>query len=196
MIVIHQTNNFLIAGFISLEGVSQYEAAYKYLSIFLMIFVILTNQLWPANIEAYAQGDLKWMKKSMVTVLKIWIVTIFIAAIMVMLSPFVFKLWLQENIQIPVLITAAVAVSICLSTWVNMYNLVLNGTGKIKLQMYAWLFAALINIPASIFFVEVLDFGVIGIVFGTIASLVPVAIVSPIQVMKILTSKEKGIWAK
>lgn len=196
MIVIHQTNNFLIAGFVSLDGVTQYEATYKYLSIFLMLFVILTNQLWPANIEAYKQGDLAWMKKSMWLVFKIWLGTIVIAAAMVASSPIVYKYWLGEKLHIPILISVSVAFSICTTTWVNMFNLVLNGTGRITLQMYAWIFAACVNIPASIFFVKVLDYGVMGIVFGTIASLVPVAIVSPIQVMKILAGKEKGVWAK
>lgn len=196
MLIIHQTNNILIASFVSLEGVPQYEAAYKYLSVFMLLFVILNNQLWPSNIEAYAQGDFEWMKKSMRTVLKIWIGTLLLALIMVILSPFVYDLWLQENMYIPITISVAVAVSICLTTWVNMFNIVLNGTGKIKLQMYAWIFAALINIPASLFYVKVLDFGVVGIVLGTITSLIPLVILSPIQVVKILQKKERGIWAE
>ena len=111
-------------------------------------------------------------------------------------SPFIYKIWLQENLHIPILISVAVAASICLTTWVNMFNLVLNGTGKIRLQMYSWIFAACLNIPASIFFVRVLNLGVVGIVLGTIVSLVPVAISSPIQVLKILSGKETGLWSK
>ena len=196
MLIIHQTNNVLIGSFVSLEGVPQYEAAYKYLSVFMLLFVILNNQLWPSNIEAYAKGEIDWMKKSMKTVVKIWVGTVFLAIIMVLVSPVVYKLWLQENLEIPLGISIVVAVSISLTTWVNMFNIVLNGTSKIRLQMYAWIFAAIINIPISLFFVKVLDFGVIGIVLGTITSLVPLAIISPIQVHKILSRKERGIWAK
>ncbi|MGB5419010.1 lipopolysaccharide biosynthesis protein [Algibacter sp.] len=196
MLIIHQTNNILIASFVSLEGVPQYEAAYKYLSIFMLLFVILNNQLWPSNLEAYAKGELDWMRKSMNTVVKIWIGTIFIALIMVVISPFIYELWLGKNLEIPMAISITVAVSICLTTWVNMFNIVLNGTGKIGLQMYSWLFAALINIPASLFFVKVLDFGVMGIVLGTITSLIPLVILSPIQVYKILEKKDRGIWSK
>lgn len=196
MLIIHQTNNILIAGFISLEGVSQYEAAYKYLSIFMMLFVILNNQLWPSNLEAYVKGELDWMKRSMRVVFQVWTATLLLAALMVFVAPWFYEFWLQENLQIPTAITVTVAVSICLTTFVNMYNLVLNGTGKITLQMIAWVFAALINIPASLFFIKVLDFGVEGIVLGTITSLIPLAIVSPIQVRMILSRKEFGIWAK
>lgn len=196
MLVIHQTNNILIASFVSLEGVPQYEAAYKYLSIFMLLFVILNNQLWPSNIEAYAKGEMEWMKKSIRGVLKIWLVTVVLAVVMVIVSPFVYKFWLNEDLVIPIGISIAVAVSISLTTWVNMFNIVLNGTGRIKLQMYSWVFAACINIPASLFFVKILNFGVVGIVLGTITSLIPLVVISPIQVRKILMKTDKGIWAK
>ncbi|MDO6809965.1 oligosaccharide flippase family protein [Zobellia galactanivorans] len=196
MLIIHQTNNILIASFVSLEGVPQYEAAYKYLSIFMLLFVILNNQLWPSNIEAYAKGEFEWMKKSIRGVVKIWLATVALALVMVLVSPIIYRLWLQDGLTVPMEVSIAVAISICLTTWVNMFNIVLNGTGKIKLQMYAWLFAALINIPASIFFVRVLDLGVVGIVLGTVASLVPLVVISPIQVNKILAKTDKGIWAK
>ena len=196
LLVIHQTNNILIASFVSVAGVPQYEAAYKYLSIFMMLFVIINNQLWPSNTEAYVKGDVIWMRKSLRTVLKIWVGTLALAALMVLISPFIYRLWLQDNLEIPIAISIAVAISVCLVTWINIYSIVLNGTGKVWLQMYAYLFAACINIPASMFYVKVLNLGVVGIVLGTITSLIPLAILAPIQVNKILAKKERGIWAK
>ena len=196
MLVIHQTNNILIASLVSLEGVPQYEAAYKYLSVFMLLFVVLNNQLWPSNIEAYVKGDLKWMKKSIQIVLKVWAATVIMAVIMILVSPMVYKYWLQGNLEIPIGISIAVAISVCLTTWINIFNIVLNGTGKITLQMYIWIFAAGVNIPASVFFVKIMDLGVIGIVLGTIVSLIPLVVISPIQVNKILKKTERGIWAK
>ena len=162
----------------------------------MMLFVILNNQLWPANLEAYIKGEIEWMRKSMHAVFKIWMATLVIAFLMVIVSPFVYNIWLGENLHIPMVISVAVAGSICLTTWVNMFNLILNGTGKITLQMYAWLFAALINIPISLFFVIALEMGVVGIVLGTICSLIPLAVLSPIQATKILNQKDWGIWSK
>ena len=163
----------------------------------MLLFVILNNQLWPSNTEAYAKGDLVWMKNSMRVLVKIWFATLVLATLMVVISPFVYEIWFQKTpLYIPMAISITVAVSICLTTWVNMYNIVLNGTGKIKLQMYTWLFAALINIPISLFFVKVMDLGIVGIVLGTVVSLLPLAIVAPIQVNKILSRKDSGIWAK
>ena len=196
MVIIHQTNNVLIIGFVSAEDVTKYEASYKYLSIFLMLFVILTNQLWGASIEAYKKGDMEWMKSTVNMVIKIWMGTILISIVMILASPIVFKLWLPDTVQIPVTLTIAVALSIAMTNWVNMFNLILNGTGKIRMQMYAWIVASILNIPLSIFFAKTLGFGTIGIVLGTITSIIPLIILSPVQVHKILHLKDKGIWSK
>lgn len=196
MVIIHQTNNILIARFVNLEDVTKYEAAYKYLSIFLMLFLILTNQLWGASIEAYRKKDMEWMKSTIKTVIKIWFGTILLSVIMILLAPYVYQVWLKDRIDIPLLLTIVVAISIALTNWVNMFNLILNGTGKIRLQMYAWILAAVINIPISIFFSENLELGTIGIVLGTVVSMLPLIILSPIQVRKILKLKDKGIWSK
>ncbi len=196
MVIIHQTNNILIARFVSLEGVPQYEAAYKYLSIFLMLFVIMTNQLWGASIEAYRKKDMEWMKKTVNSVIKIWLGTLLLSILMILVSPMVFKLWLQDKIEIPLLLTIVVAISIAMTNWVNMFNLILNGTGKIRLQMYAWIVASILNIPLSIFLARNMELGTIGIVLGTTFSMLPLIILSPIQVRKVLNLRDKGIWAK
>ncbi|MEM9917713.1 MAG: MATE family efflux transporter [Bacteroidota bacterium] len=196
MIIIHQTNNILIARYVSLEDVTAYEAAYKYLSIFLMLFVILSNQYWAACIEAYRKGDLAWMRNTVSSIIKVWLGTLLVCALMILAAPMVFELWLQGKIVIPMGLTFSVAVSISIYNWVNLFNLVLNGTGKVRLQMYAWLGASLLNIPLSIFLATGLGLGTIGIVLGTVVSMIPLAILSPIQVRKILANTDKGIWTK
>lgn len=196
MLVVFVTNNFLIARFVSVEEVPPYEAAYKFLSVFLMIFVILTNQMWSANLEAYRKGELDWMKKSLKGIRKIWFISLGLMALALLISPFFFELWLQGKIEIPILLTFGVAISVAVTNWVHLHNLVLNGAGKIKMQMIGWIVACIINIPISIFYAEFLGFGTIGIVMGTITSLIPMAIFSPIQVRKILNRADNGIWSK
>lgn len=196
ILIIYQSNNFLIARFASLEGVSQYNAVYKLLSIFLMFFVIITNQLWSANLEAYRKGEMDWIKKTLNSLRKVWVATILLSVLMVLISPIFFDIWLQDKLEIPFLLTVAVAVSVGVTNWVNMHNLVINGTGKVKLQMWSWIVASALNIPLSIFFSVTLGLGTNGVVLGTIVSLLPLTIISPIQVRMITHRTEKGIWSK
>ncbi len=195
MVIIYQTNNILIARFASLDAVPQYEAANKYLFIFVTLFNIFTNQLWPANVEAFRKGDFNWMKRNLKKLTRIWLGTVVIGLLMVVVSPFFFQLWLQGKVHVPMLLTLAVALSISTTTWVNLFNMVINGTGKVKLQMFGWLLACLLNIPLSILFARYFEWGAIGVVVGTMASLIPLVILSPIQVRKVLSQKARGIWA-
>jgi len=196
MIIIHQTNNFLIAKFVAIEEVLVYEIAYKYLSIFLLVFVIFTNQLWSASIEAYRKSDMEWMRDTVKNIVKIWFGTILLSIIMIAIAPLVYKFWLNDKVEIPMTVTIIVAISVGITNWVNLFNLIMNGTGKIQLQMYAWIFASIINIPLSIFFATTMELGTVGIVLGTVVSMLPLAILSPIQVRMILKNKTKGIWDK
>lgn len=196
MVIIHQTNNILIARYISPAEVTEYEAAFKYLSIFLLLFVTLTNQYWSASVEAYQKGDLEWMRSTMRQIIWIWVGTIGLSVIMILLAPLFFQLWLQDNIQIAASMTIAVAISINITNWVNMFNLILNGTGKIRLQMYTWVIASTLNVPVSIWLATYCGLGSIGIVLGTVFCLLPLAFLSPMQVYKILNQTDNGIWSK
>lgn len=196
MVVILQTNSILIARYVSLESVVEYQAASKFLSVFLIIFNIMSNQLWAANVEAYRKKDMEWMKKTMNGVTKIWLGSLVFISLLVLVSPIFYKLWLQDKVQISMMVSVIIAISICIRTWVNIFNLVLNGTGKIIIQMYAWIAASIMNIPISIFFATTMGLGLVGIELGTIVSLLPLVFLSPIQVRKILRGTDRGIWAK
>ena len=174
----------------------KYEAAFRYLSVLLMFFMIMTNQLWAAYVEAYTKGDMDWIKKIIKDMVKIWAATVGIAIVMVILSGVVYQIWLGDKLDVGMSLTIYVAASVCITNWVNMYNLVLNGSSKVQLQMFIWIFASIINIPLSIYFATHMGMGTEGIVLGTIISLIPNAILAPMQVKKILNKTDLGLWGK
>jgi Na+-driven multidrug efflux pump len=79
---------------------------------------------------------------------------------------------------------------IVVSTWNKIYAYLLNGIGKIKLQLFTAFIAVIINIPLSILFVKYFYFGAHGVVLATCLNLSLFTIVGPIQAMTILTSKK------
>lgn len=197
MIVIFSTNIFLINAFVGADFIPQYDSAYKYMAVFILFFNIITNQMWSANTEAYRKGDMQWMKDSMKKINLIWVATLFAAAFMILVSPYVYEIWLRGKVTTPsILLTFAIGISVCITTWVNSYNIVINGTGKVRLQMYTWIITAILNIPFCYFFAVVLDLGIIGIILGTIVCMIPLAVLSPIQVYKLLNKTDTGVWSK
>lgn len=202
MLVIYETNTFLIATLLDIELVPVYDFPFKYFSILSMFFMIVTNQLWGAYIEAYEKGDFEWISKIVGNLMKAWMGTVALGMIMILFSDTFYYYWInvwqeQDKVMVfPKSVSVFICISVCFSNFINVFNLVLNGTGKIRLQTIGVIAAAILNIPLSIFFVEVMDMGLNGIILGTIVSLIPNAIFSPIQVRKILAQKDTGIWSK
>ena len=62
----------------------------------------------------------------------------------------------------------------------------LNAISKVKLQLFLYVFGAVINIPLSIFFVNYCNLGSSGVILGTIISILGLSIILPIQTFKIL----------
>ena len=68
----------------------------------------------------------------------------------------------------------------------SIYMYFLNAIGKIKLQLWLYVFGAIINIPLSIFLVKQFNLGSSGVILGTVVSIISLSIVLPIQTYKIL----------
>ncbi|MFK7924899.1 MAG: lipopolysaccharide biosynthesis protein [Bacteroidia bacterium] len=198
LLVINETNYYLILKLIDPEAVTPYATAFKYYSIVVFGFSVAANPLWAAYIEAYEKRDFEWVRRTIKKMLKVWTVALGVMMVMVAVSPWVFELWVGEEIesQIPYSLSILIAMMIMIANWNSVFNLFINGTGKIRLQMWATFGIGLINIPLCILLAKGFDMGTNGVVLGSVISLLLMAILSPIQVSKILNGTDKGIWGK
>jgi O-antigen/teichoic acid export membrane protein len=78
--------------------------------------------------------------------------------------------------------------------WNTINSYVLNGVGKIKLQLYLYIIAVIIFIPLAIFMGK--QTGITGVVYAMCIVLLPGTILHPIQCIKIVNQKATGIWNK
>jgi Na+-driven multidrug efflux pump len=111
-------------------------------------------------------------------------------------SDFVYRIWIGDNIQIPFSLSVAMGIFIIVSNWNNIFAFFVNGIGKIRLQFYFSIFAALINIPLSIFLAKSLNMGITGVITATIICIGFASIWAPIQYKKIISGTAQGIWNK
>jgi len=72
----------------------------------------------------------------------------------------------------------------------------MNGISKIRLQMYSFAIGAIINIPLSILLVKYTSLGVEGVMVATILCIFPNVILAPMQYLRLINKKAKGIWNK
>ncbi len=190
------TDNIIISHVTSPGDVVTYNIARRYLEVTSMGFSIILAPLWSAYTQAYHDKDYVWIKATVKKLVKLWAVLCVGIVIMVLISDFVYKLWIGKEILVPFLLTSLMGVFFALNTWNTIFVYFINGVSKIKLQLVTSLFLTVLNIPLSIFFARTLNMGVSGVIMGTIVCVFAGTILHPIQYYKIINNKARGIWNK
>lgn len=194
MLLIFQLTNIVLSRELGPESVTLYNIAYKYFSIIQMAFNILLSPFWIAYTDAYAKKDFNWMRKVYNRLTSCYYWAIGVGIIMFLVSPLVYKLWLPDYVEIPWELSLFMCLYILILSYSNMLMILINGTGKVFMQMLVYIFCAMMSIPLMIYLCR--NLGIIGIliVLGTVYALQ--SIVARKQIKKILTNKASGIWIK
>lgn len=196
VLVIFSTDNMIITQVLGPEQVTPYNIAFKYFNSITMAFAIIMNPLWSAYTEAYTRNDISWIRNITRKLTRFWLLILLMVIIMTIISGPFYNFWIGNQIKIPFLITLFMGIFILISTWNNVYVYFINGTGKIRLQLYSSIIAAALNIPVSIYFARDLKLGAAGVIIATCICLFPGTILAPLQYFKIINNTAKGIWAK
>jgi O-antigen/teichoic acid export membrane protein len=196
VVVVLSANNIIITQVVGPEAVTSYNVAYRYFGLISMGFVIIANTYWSAFTEAYVKGDIDWIKKTTKYLIGIWIGIAALLVIMLIFSDQFYLMWVGEKVKVPFLLSLASALFVLINVWVSIFTYFINGTGKIKLQLYATVFAALVSVPLAIYLSKYVGLGAAGVVLGSCLAYIPVAILSPIQYSRIINKKDFGIWGK
>ena len=61
-----------------------------------MITNIVIAPMWSATTDAFTKGDYKWIKATYIKLLKLLGVVFVVLALMVVVSPIVYKLWIYR----------------------------------------------------------------------------------------------------
>ncbi|MFD2543281.1 lipopolysaccharide biosynthesis protein [Lacinutrix gracilariae] len=195
-IILFSTDNFIIAKLFTPAEVVPYNIAYKYMSISQMVFAIILAPYWSSVTEAYIKKDFKWVKMAMKNLTKFALVFILLIIVMVLVAPISYKLWIGNSVSIPFTLTMAMALYFILTIIYKPFTYFVNGTGKIRLQMYSIALTALLNIPLSIFIVSNTEYGVTGVIIATIICIIPHTILCPLQYNKLINNRATGLWNK
>ncbi len=193
-VIIFQTTNIVISQVLGPQDVTNFNIAYKYFSIISMIFMIILSPFWSAFTEAYTKQDYKWMNKSTEKLKKIWLLFLPISFVMIILSKTSYKLWVGDSIIISFTTSMLMAIYFLLLIRFNLFIFLINGIGKIKLQLYINILICIIYIPLAIYACKA--FGINGIIGANILVALIHAFISQIQMTKLINQNADGIWNK
>ena len=194
VVVLFQSTNILISNFAGPDDVTNYNIAYKYLSIAMMVYGIMLGPIWPAFTDAYTKKDYDWMNRIYSKMKKVYFLSVLIMLIMIVLSPLVYRLWIGEKVEIPFVLTCCVGLYMLVHTWDTLQVSMINGIGSIKLQTYVTLFGGLAFLPLAALGGKFL--GTNGIILAQVCIVTIYSICFTMQLNKILKQKASGIWIK
>lgn len=190
---LYQSNNLIITHTVGNEAVVEYNIAYKYMYLLVMLFNIIVTPLWSATTDAYTRGDFEWIKNTNKKLLKVVLLMALVGVFMLIISPLAYKLWVGE-----VYIKWGTTILLYLYSLFMMlygcYGYILNGIGKLRIQLIVTTALAILYIPLAVFAGKV--FGLYGVLsiftLGTIVN----CIWSKIQFTKLINHTATGVWCK
>ena len=195
-IVMYSTANILLIRWFSDDTVTVYNIAYKYFTIALLINGIITATYWSAFTDAYIRHEFDWIRNTIRRMEKVTYLLMAMVVLQTVLAGPVIGLWVHHRVQVPL----DIQITMCIYTMISLIaapqHILLNGTGKIRLQLYTAVYTILLDIPFAYLFCKVLHLGPKGVILAMICTSLPVTILYRIQYNKIMSGKATGIWVK
>ncbi|PHK16080.1 hypothetical protein VF13_40525 [Nostoc linckia z16] len=194
VLVIFYTDNLIINQLFGPLAVTNYNIAFRYFNAINTIFAIAITPYWSAFTEAYVKHDSAWMLKTYRYLQRLWLLLVVVVAIMIFSADKVYAIWVGDRINVPFKVSLFMGLFTVISCWNNVTVAVVNGVGKVRLQLYYSLISAVINIPLAILFGQTLGLGSAGVVMATCVSLSIGSLFGAIQAERIIKGTATGIW--
>ena len=191
LLVILSTDNIIISNLLGPSFVTDYFTIQKVFQVLIVVFTVVLSSSWGLYSEALTNKDFNWIKGNLKK-MNIYFLGILIFGVFIFyFIEDILNIWIGEDL---VIIPKGLAFCNLLYTFIfcftNIYMFFINASNKINLQMYLYIFGALINIPLSIFFVKLMGSST-GVLLSTILCFLPLLILMPIQSKRIIKKLEK-----
>lgn len=194
MLFIFQLMNVIISRVLGPETVTEYNIAYKYFNVLFMAAVLVLNPFWSAFTDAYTRRNFDWMRRMTHKLEYMWLLSIPIIVLMYFCAPWFYQLWIKDVVTVSTPVNISVAIYTGLLMLANVYMFLINGIGKVKIQLIIYLIFALIAYP--IMTISCKSWGISGLLIVPSIVYLVQAVLGRIQLKKIITRKinKNSIW--
>jgi len=193
-LVLYETDNIIITRTLGPSEVTTFNIAYKYFSILTIAFNIIITPYWSAYTDAYAKNDFAWIKHSIKKLRIFWVYFSIAALVLYFFSGVFYKFWVGDKIAVPGTLSLSVAIYVMVQNWYVLHNYLLNGTGKLRVQLILITSMGIVNILLSVLLINY-----IGIAGTVIANIIVMAIMTAFltyQSKLVMNRTATGIWNK
>ena len=194
LLVIFQFVNIILSRNCGQLAVTQYNISYKYFNMLHMAEIIILTPFWTAFTDAFTKKDYSWMKSVYKKLNILAVISIPVVITMVLLAPTFFIIWLHDSVSVPYSLNICMGLYMLAMVYASLQMYLLNGIGKVNVQLYVYIFFAIISIPTMNYLSKELN--MYGILIVLIIVYTVQAIVGGVQIHKILNGRAIGMWNK
>lgn len=187
VVILFTTDSVIITKLFGPEEVTPYNIANKIYGVFISMYGILLTPLWSKISQEKSRKNYVWIEKTLHNLKLFFIIIILGMGVFYVIYPYITKIWLGRDIVYPNYLLINILLYVLLSIWCNNYSYIMNGMGKVDLQVKIAIIQGIINIPISIYLGH--KIGVAGIVLGTNICMAIPAVLFPLK-FKIIEEKE------
>jgi O-antigen/teichoic acid export membrane protein len=192
VIVLYQSDNIIITQLFGPSDVTTFNIAYKLFYAIIIIFTIFITSFCSASTDAYLKKDFTWIKTTQRKFYKIIFYLLWVTILLVLFSPMIYPFWVGNSIKIPFSISICMGIYVIIYMWHTLHVNILNGIGKIKLQLYLVLISSVANVLISIWLSKII--GLTGIIISNSFVFLVMGVILAIQCKKILNNTATKIW--
>lgn len=189
--LVFNTREFYIMKFVDPSSVVNYQIYNRLFSLVSTFFILAMTPLWSAITQAIAQNDYKWVKGVYKKGIMLFSFLSIGSVLVVALSQILINIWLGEKaITINYLICIMFVIYNIQYMWISLHSQFENGLGYLKIQKIGFVIATILLPIIIVLMVNNWKYWWI-IVIANIIALLPLCIMQPINLNKIIISNSK-----
>lgn len=194
LLVILSTDNIIISKLLGPSFVTDYFTVQKAFQFLIVVFTVVLTSSWSLYSDAIIKKDFNWIKKNFKKMNVYFLGILFFGFLVFYFIEDILDIWIGENlINLPDNLALFHFIYVLMFCYTNIYMFFINASNKMDLQMYLYIFGAILNVPLSIFLVNYTG-NSIGVILSTITCFLPLLIFMPLQSHSIINKlKEKSL---
>jgi len=127
---------FIIARFYGPSAVAQYQVTSSIFNVPILIIGLFTAPLTPFVTHEYAKQNLEWVRNTLKKAIMLSIAVSLGTIVLILISPYVYKLWLGDKIDIPFNLTVYIGIYTIIIVLVIPLSTFMNAIGKINILVW------------------------------------------------------------
>ena len=183
-VIVSSTDNILISKLFTPADVTPYATAYKFFQILIVLGGLIIMPMWSAFTLKKEQRKYDWMRRSLKKMNQITMAFSVGAIVLIFLIPPISDVWLQYHLEYDNKMLIIMAMYTIVYSFSCNYAAILCGVGKVKMYSLLAMLSAVLNIPLSVVLAVDCNLGVAGIMAGTVLTLMPSAVILPLETKK------------